>query len=557
MRKTPLISLFFLLALALSFLPNAQALDLYSWSDYPIYGVSNNNPAIINIKVGNETKSYYAYAHLLSWKSTTLNLTIWDIERAEIKQSLTYTISPAGSGSNWILIGIGLNTIWSSNGEPLDSFLISVLTAEAGGTDQYERIRVQVLMYNFSSNTLSSLGNCDRNVNMQVNSDQIYQFSGCYFTNLMYRQGYYIYAVLTIGRMNINYNYKTHLSIFMIAISSSDFSVQYTTGYINLGDAQYKQPYFGWIDSSDLNADFIFLVLAYGDKDGSSMTFRFARWELSTWTLTILSNNYGYNSWKTRYVAFGDGDYYSSDGVHNHLLKVKGIGKQVSGEQTTFFAYIPFTSTQDYKGYLRQVDVTVDLGYNFQSFDFSYNAYVVGSYCYPADLRNSYSAITDVYWYNPASTNIFSAGVGSDGTITTYSVNLGQQVDSNTYLTGVNTYFKIKTTTIEICLLASPIPTVYDVTPPQPTPSPEEPEYPSYMMGVVAGLCVPFLFMFLPAIMLGKEAGVVGLIVGLCLSITMLYMSGLLPLWAVFLSGLGIIALIFFGRNVILGGSSV
>jgi len=76
-------------------------------------------------------------------------------------------------------------------------------------------------------------------------------------------------------------------------------------------------------------------------------------------------------------------------------------------------------------------------------------------------------------------------------------------------------------------------------------PPPEEgPDYTP-----IINLTIPFLFLFIVPMILATSIGKVGFIVGLCIAATCLYMVGWMPLWAIFLIGLGIILLLLSGRS--------
>jgi len=78
-------------------------------------------------------------------------------------------------------------------------------------------------------------------------------------------------------------------------------------------------------------------------------------------------------------------------------------------------------------------------------------------------------------------------------------------------------------------------------TPPTPTPETQIP--------LAISLIVPMLFLFLPALLLGKIGGIAGLIAGLCIGDICLVSVGWFPIWTTFFIGLAIIVLIFFGRG--------
>jgi len=80
----------------------------------------------------------------------------------------------------------------------------------------------------------------------------------------------------------------------------------------------------------------------------------------------------------------------------------------------------------------------------------------------------------------------------------------------------------------------------------QPSPTPE----PEFYIPQIVYTIVPLVFLFVPAILLvGMGLGAAGLMAGLMLGGIALWMSGLLPIWGVFLIALAIIMLIFFGKR--------
>jgi len=80
----------------------------------------------------------------------------------------------------------------------------------------------------------------------------------------------------------------------------------------------------------------------------------------------------------------------------------------------------------------------------------------------------------------------------------------------------------------------------YTGTPPQDT---------EQGMAQIVGMIVPFSFLFIPSLILGQEVGKIGFIIGLALGSFCLWMVGLMPIWLVFLIGLGIVALLIKGRE--------
>ena len=83
--------------------------------------------------------------------------------------------------------------------------------------------------------------------------------------------------------------------------------------------------------------------------------------------------------------------------------------------------------------------------------------------------------------------------------------------------------------------------------PSEPSEQPPPEKGPDYTP--IINLIVPFLFLFVVPMMLATVIGKVGFIVGLCIATICLYMVGWMPLWAIFLIGLGIILLLLSGRS--------
>jgi len=77
---------------------------------------------------------------------------------------------------------------------------------------------------------------------------------------------------------------------------------------------------------------------------------------------------------------------------------------------------------------------------------------------------------------------------------------------------------------------------------------PTEPETSTIMTRMVL-LVVPFIFVLVPALLLAELAGKNGLIVGILLGVIVLFIAGWMPLWILFLVGLGIILLLLHGRG--------
>jgi len=66
----------------------------------------------------------------------------------------------------------------------------------------------------------------------------------------------------------------------------------------------------------------------------------------------------------------------------------------------------------------------------------------------------------------------------------------------------------------------------------------------------IAGLIIPFMFMFFPAMLLGAKLGMSGFLGGMILGVVALYIAGLIPVWILFILALGIAYLLFKGlRN--------
>jgi len=63
----------------------------------------------------------------------------------------------------------------------------------------------------------------------------------------------------------------------------------------------------------------------------------------------------------------------------------------------------------------------------------------------------------------------------------------------------------------------------------------------------IINMIIPFMFLFIPALVLVPFAGKMGFVVGLTIGMFCLYMVGIMPLWGIFLLGLAIILLLLRG----------
>ncbi|RLE47540.1 MAG: hypothetical protein DRJ31_08680, partial [Candidatus Methanomethylicota archaeon] len=234
------------------------------------------------------------------------------------------------------------------------------------------------------------------------------------------------------------------------------------------------------------------------------------------------------------------------------LTKVRHL-QTASTSPNVLTGALPFASVGMGKSALMWFDMLINSDGEIQDSRMS-AVYYISGITYQVDLYGSQVSAT--YWYNALTGNMFVANY-QQGSVTTQTVNLGDlEPTENYYVIGLQTVFSFSDSGVVLYVLGEPIEEPPYIVPPdyQPT-NPESETWGTEWTYTAVALAIPFMFMFLPAMILGEKAGVVGLIAGLCLSVTIMYLAGLLPLWAVFLAGLGIVALIFFGRERIIGGS--
>jgi len=178
--------------------------------------------------------------------------------------------------------------------------------------------------------------------------------------------------------------------------------------------------------------------------------------------------------------------------------------------------------------------------------------YKLSAVAYPRDVTPDLYTY-NFYWFYPSVGKMLITE-GEPDEVQARTFDLDIEPNTLTYIVGAYYFKKINST--HISLYTSLIPTEVPETelPEGETyytvPQAGSPEAGEIWIGIIAGsLLVPFLLMFIPPMILGEQVGMLGFIVGLIISTSILYLAGLLPLWTVFLVGLGIISALIFGKR--------
>lgn len=178
--------------------------------------------------------------------------------------------------------------------------------------------------------------------------------------------------------------------------------------------------------------------------------------------------------------------------------------------------------------------------------------YKLSAVAYPRDVTPDLYTY-NFYWFYPSVGKMLITE-GEPDEVQARTFDLDIEPNTLTYIVGAFYFKKVNDTHISLytSLIPTEIPetelpegeTYYTV------PEGGSPEAGEIWIGIIAGsLLVPFLLMFIPPMILGEQVGMLGFIVGLIISTSILYLAGLLPLWTVFLVGLGIISALIFGKR--------
>jgi len=531
--KTPLLFLLLLSIIVLSLINNVQAVQLSNLGDYYYNGLTNYNPAYVIVfnKQTQQNDVLYVYAF-----NTTVN--IWKVSDGSLYDSVGLNL-PAS-----ILWGYGVFRYVGYGS--LDGFWIVALCSNDAATSITAYLRVW--FYNYTSKTCTQLSS-DKSLTFWTNT------SGwtCVNTgnaiiawgNPIWRNNYE-FIQWSAHAQTFDRGYNQWINTYFTGImqlSNTQHLGTFTRVYQTQGArVNYYYPIISLTLPFDPNPSYIYGGNVFKQYDKSDPTFLYTKWDTSTSTYTVYTGN------TYSYPTYTDIVYRMCD----NKTMFKPIGFQysiVSGKvYWSWYLGLAYNSLSLTKMQICQAIVLTDGTLQSPT---SMTAYIINGICYNVDLRDPYTATSDTYFYHPNG-YIFNVGYNSTTGIKTYIVDLGlssTDIDLNVYLTGQQTFFRYipSTKRVRLYILAQALPTVYNIPfqPPNKPTNPEEQTYPEQTITSLIGVVLPFAFLFIPALVLTYMVGKMGFVVGLIIGSVILVMSNLLPTWAIFLIGLGVIALIW------------
>ena len=157
MPKKVLISLFFLICLALSFVHPANAIIVESVEFEKINGISNRNPAVVTVNnTDNQIQDYIVYAYVTSISTSKVEwkLEIYDRNATNIDvETVSRSLTTYAYEHRWFFCIV-------ENAEPETSlkgfWVISAGNTRTQGVNEY-RLYVDVYFYNWTSQSLTTL----------------------------------------------------------------------------------------------------------------------------------------------------------------------------------------------------------------------------------------------------------------------------------------------------------------------------------------------------------------------------------------------------------------
>jgi len=520
----------------LSFTPQTKAIQLTNLGTFTSSGLTNYNPAYVTV-FDNETQqtiALYVYAY-----DTTIK--IWRVSDAKLLDTVSVTLPMTPLWGYGIFRYVGAGS--------LDGFWIAALCSNDAATTITAYLRVW--FYNFTDKTCTQLPS-DR-------TSPIYSYSSSVVVNQVC--DYLIAWGNPIWQNNYLYvAWSAHVR-FWTGSAGNGWHTDYIVGMMQLSNTQHLGSFTRVYDTTMIGNTCI------GYQPIATVTFPF------TVPSVILAGNiwkqYGVNDPKFLYTSWDSstgtftaytGSVYSYTAFTNILYRTinsrpmfKPIGNQYSVSSGKIYWYwdlgLAYTDISQTKMQSCMASAIIN-PFALQSPNVN-TLYAVNGIVYNVDDRDPYSAITDSYFYHPNG-YIFNVGYNSTQGITTVVVDLGLSgldLDYNVYITGQNTFFKFLPSTNQVTLyiIATAIPTVYTtaIEAPSKPLAPEETAYPSYAITSVMSVILPFVFLFVPAIVLTALIGKMGFVAGLLIGGVILVISNLLPMWTVFLIGLGVIALMW------------
>lgn len=536
----------FLVTILFANLPLTKAVQLTQVGNANYNLVTNYNPAYV-LCYNKETLKTDALYVLVNYTGSgyTAEIKIWKIEDGQLLDSESITLASAN-------ILLGAQVIRYVGYGSYDGFWVLTVQLTCDNVNIKVTLYARAWFYNYTAKTSVYLG--------EKSAVVIDPGSSLTATHYMY-QIVFGNPIYLSGRTWVSF--QTHMC-FQKGVSwtyngvfGGIFGLDTTTISGNMGvigttggtDPTKMDVYWATTQYSDGNPDLITALMFYRNN-ADYTTIALLTWSISTNTLSIYPTQLGTTSLITKSGCIWRGITPTTI-KKIPMFKPVGIQKAVSGGYNYFTFYIPITYTSI--GQTKMQYGTWVAPYTFSSWG-SFNhqtLYILNGVVYCVDARDPYSAISDAYFYSPSGV-FFNAGYDAESGVKTILIQLGVTPSEKVYITGQQTFWMWDSTTNKITLyiLATAIPTVYEVDVPAipETPSPEEPDYPSLVVswGITAFL-IPAMFLVFPAVLFGMVLGSLGVLLGLSLGVAIGFMSGIFPAWLLVVIALAM-GVIFFSK---------
>lgn len=546
MRKLVLFPLFFCLLLTLiANFPSVHGVQLSYVGNAHYNYITNSNPAYV-ICYNRDTGENDALYVLVNYSTTsTAELKIWSIKDAEMIDSESLTLASAN-------IPLGAGVFRYVGYGSFDGFWVLTAQLLCTSNDIDVILYVRGWFYNYSSKSATYLGEKSQIVLDLSSSLTAYNYMfQTTFGNPIYLSGKTWVSIEMFLCYQKGDGYKINsvwggiygLSTTQIVGASASIAYVNTQSQPDGMDVLWSTVQF-----SESNPDMITALMFY--RKGADTYVGLITYHASVNTLNVYGSQFGTTNLWVRNNCLWRGIIPAST-KKIPLFKPIGIQKSVSGGNNYFIFYIPITYTnigQTKMQYARWV-----APYTFANWGYFQYAtlYVLNGVVYSIDVRDAYSATTDAYFYSPSGV-FFSAGYDPESGVETILIQLGVNPSQNVFITGQQTFWEYNPTSnqIKLYILATAIPTVYEVDVPDipETPRPEEPDYPSLVVSWgISAFLIPAIFLILPAVLFGVVIGGNGVLIGLALGTGIGYMAGILPSWLLILVALAL-AVLFFSK---------
>lgn len=497
-------------------------------------GAFNPNYVVVYDPESGSNKGYVAYAYQSA--TNVITLKVWDVISGS--EALTTTLTMSGSYVGGIAIFYTMRL-----GDPYDGFYVIVFSSNLFNNNpstQYAYGNVYFVNMTTKAVTTITTANIFGGTYYTI-------YDTCVFSNVVYTTGKDVILLISASAYQADY----WIRVVMFELTPTTANVYVGNKYIS-GSLRYYGLSALWVSPHFSNV-LIFNSILWQVFDNNGL-YLYGRYYLGSGFDLV------YTQTQTTFVrnrVLSRASNFQLQGFY----KFKGLQRQGSTWPERFYAYWAWYDQSSGNTYMElfQTDHTRSGG-GGGAYTYSVSAPVVSHVFiitgteYNIDLQNPYMSTSDNYFYDPDGF-FFNAAYNPDSGVKTTTITLQTTPNPDTYIFSGYGYFRLDKSNnkVHIWVRASQLPTVYTIPSPEgrgvPPTNPEEPDYTTTAVYTAIGFALPALFLFVPALLLGEKAGMIGLVVGLALSATLLTLTGLIPLWATVLIGVGIMALIFLGRR--------